>query len=80
MVFNYFFQKSPFTENYSLIAAISMATRGPLYTCLVNSQFVHWSNKANITFIFIFILLKEKYVSWSSKANNTYIYIYFYIA
>ena len=30
-----FFQKSLFTENYSLIAAIYLTTRGPLYTCLV---------------------------------------------
>ena len=34
-VFYYFFQKSLFTENYFLIAAINFATRGPLYTCLV---------------------------------------------
>ena len=31
----FFFQKSLFTENYFLIAAINLATRGPLYTCLV---------------------------------------------
>ena len=30
-----FFQKSLFTENYFLIAVINLATRGPLYTCLV---------------------------------------------
>ena len=30
-----FFQKSPFTENYFLIAAINLTTRGPLYTYLV---------------------------------------------
>ena len=35
MCLYYFFQKSLFTENYSLIAAINLATRGPLYTCLV---------------------------------------------
>ena len=35
MVFNYFFQKSLFTENYFLIDAINSATQGPLYTCLV---------------------------------------------
>ena len=35
MCFYYFFQKSLFTENYFLIAAINLATRGPLYTCLV---------------------------------------------
>ena len=34
-VFYYFFQKSIFTENYFLIAVINLATRGPLYTCLV---------------------------------------------
>ena len=34
-VFWLFFQKSLFTENYFLIAAINLATRGPLYTCLV---------------------------------------------
>ena len=34
-VFYYFFQKSLFTENYFLIAGIDLATRGPLYTCLV---------------------------------------------
>ena len=33
--FCYFFQKLLFTENYFLIAAINLATRGPLYTCLV---------------------------------------------
>ena len=33
--FCYFFQKLLFTENYFLIAAIHLATRGPLYTCLV---------------------------------------------
>ena len=33
--FYYFFQKSFFTENYFFIAAINLATRGPLYTCLV---------------------------------------------
>ena len=31
-----FFQKSLFTENYFLIALINLATRGPLYTCLVS--------------------------------------------
>ena len=35
-VFYYSFQKSLFTENNFLIAAINVATRGPLYTCLVN--------------------------------------------
>ena len=38
MFFYYFFQKSLFTENYFLIAAINLATRGPLYTCLVRSS------------------------------------------
>ena len=33
--FYYFFQKSLLTENYFLIAAINLATWGPLYTCLV---------------------------------------------
>ena len=33
--FYYFLQKSIFTENYFLIAAINLATRGLLYTCLV---------------------------------------------
>ena len=33
--FYYFFQKSLFAENYFLIAAINLTTRGPLYTCLV---------------------------------------------
>ena len=37
-VFLLFFQKSLFTENYFLIAAISLATWGPLYTCLVYFQ------------------------------------------
>ena len=32
MVFLLFFQKSLFTENYFLIAAINLATPGPLYT------------------------------------------------
>ena len=31
-----FFQKSLFTVNYFLIALINLATRGPLYTCLVS--------------------------------------------
>ena len=34
-LYYYFFQKSLFTENYFLIDAINLATRGPLYTCLV---------------------------------------------
>ena len=33
--FEYFFQKSFFTENYFLIAAINLTYWGPLYTCLV---------------------------------------------
>ena len=33
--FCYFFQKWLFTENYFLISAINLATRGPLYTCFV---------------------------------------------
>ena len=33
--FYYFFQKSLLTENNFLIAAINLATRGALYTCLV---------------------------------------------
>ena len=36
--FYYFFQKSLFTENYFLVAAIDLATLGPLYTCLVTNQ------------------------------------------
>ena len=39
-VFYYFFQKSLFTENYFLIAAMNLATRGPLYTCLVLPPYV----------------------------------------
>ena len=35
-VFLLFFQKLLFTENYFLIDAINLATRGPLYTCLVH--------------------------------------------
>ena len=35
MFFYYFVQKSLFTENYFQIAAINVATRGLLYTCLV---------------------------------------------
>ena len=35
MGFLLFFQKSLFTENYFLIAATNLATRGPLCTCLV---------------------------------------------
>ena len=34
-----FFQKSLFTEYYFLIVAINLATRGPLYTCLVAKHF-----------------------------------------
>ena len=34
-VFCYFFQKSLFTENNFLVAAINLATRGPLCNCLV---------------------------------------------
>ena len=37
--FYHFFQKSLFTENYILIAAINLASRGPLYTCLVSLGF-----------------------------------------
>ena len=37
-VFLLFFQKSLFIENYFLIAAINLATWGPLYTCLVSSK------------------------------------------
>ena len=37
-IFLLFFQKSLFPENYFLIAAINVATRGPLYTCLVELQ------------------------------------------
>ena len=33
--FYYFSQKSLFIENYFLIAAINLANRGPMYTCLV---------------------------------------------
>ena len=33
--FHYFFQKSFFTKNYFLIAAIYLTTWGPWYTCLV---------------------------------------------
>ena len=40
MVFYYFFPKSLFTENYFPIAAINLATRGPLYTCLVLAQII----------------------------------------
>ena len=36
--FYYFFQKSLFAENYFLIAATNVATRGPFYTCLVYTQ------------------------------------------
>ena len=39
-VFYYFLQKSIFTENYFLIAAINLAIWGPLYTCLVPVGFV----------------------------------------
>ena len=39
-VFYHFFQKSLLTENYFLIDAIKLATRGPLYTCLVLSETV----------------------------------------
>ena len=38
LCFFYFEQKSLFTENYYLITAINLATRGPLYTCLVYSH------------------------------------------
>ena len=34
-VFYQFFQKSRFAENYFLIAAMNLTTRGPQYTCLV---------------------------------------------
>ena len=44
-VFLLFFQKSLFTENYFLIAAINLATRGPLYTCLVLIFASSWSTK-----------------------------------
>ena len=37
-VFLLFFQKSLFTENYILNAAINFATQGPLYACLVGYE------------------------------------------
>ena len=33
-VFDYFWSKIIFSENYFLIAAINLTTWGPLYTCL----------------------------------------------
>ena len=38
-----YFQKLLFTENYFLIAVINLATRGPLFTCLVLICFVQKS-------------------------------------
>ena len=34
-VFDYFYQKSLFAENYFLIAGIDLTTQGPLYSFLV---------------------------------------------
>ena len=34
-----FVQKSFLTKNYFLTAEINLTTRGPLYTCLIESQF-----------------------------------------
>ena len=45
--FDYFLQKPIFTENYFLIAAINLATRGPLYTFLVSLTTCCDFNKAN---------------------------------
>ena len=45
-VFYYFFQKSLFTENYFLFAAINLTSRGPLYTFLV--EVVYWVGRRNI--------------------------------
>ena len=39
-VFGYFVQKSLFTENCFLIAAINVTTQDPLYTSLVMMQFI----------------------------------------
>ena len=35
VLFDYFFRKLLFTENYFRIAAMNLTTRGQLYTCLV---------------------------------------------
>ena len=43
-VFCYYFQKSLFAENYFLIAAMNLTTRGPLYTCLVLIMFISGMN------------------------------------
>ena len=48
LCFLLFFQKSLFTENYFLIAAINLATRGPLYTCLVLLSFTYESQEWNL--------------------------------
>ena len=52
--FDYFFQRSFFTENHFLITAINLTTRGPLYTCLVfqrefdAKEFVGWLESQDI--------------------------------
>ena len=51
MFFLLFFQKSLFTENYFLIAAINLATLGPLYTCLVWIFFAYISKTFSMIFL-----------------------------
>ena len=62
--FNHFFQKSLFTENYFLIGAINLATRGPLYTCLV----------LNVSLIMLinFYHYKQSHKCTKKRQNNVY--------
>ena len=63
-VFYFFFQKS-LTENYFMIAAINLATRGPLYTCLVISS-IHLGMGKMRSFEAYFVLS----VNYSSASLN----------
>ena len=58
--FNYFFQKLLFTENF-LIAAINLATRGPLYTCLVLPSSIHH----DCTCLYLSVPSHREFQSWS---------------
>ena len=65
----YFFQKSLFTENYFLITAINLATRGPLYTCLVLLHPRGVNHKAH----------KEKSIRKINQNEHTYITLHVFI-
>ena len=69
MFFYYFFQKSLFTENYFLIAAINLATQFPLYTCLV----LNYLNSHYLILAHMHMLKNEV---GSSKYFKTLVYVF----